>query len=165
MPTPTTDSSLGKARQRQSLTVRCLGVAVLWASLWALPAAWAKSSQDDDFVVIVHADNPLTSTTRDYLSDVFLKRMARWPGGGAILPADLHADSVVRHAFSEDVLQRSVIAVRRYWQQRIFSGRELPPPEFESEQAIVEYVESTPGSIGYVSAAAKLTRARVIQVR
>lgn len=160
-----TNSPSRMPRQRHSVVLCCFGIAALWASLWTRPAAWAESSRSATFVIIVHPDNPLSSTTREYLSDVFLKRMARWPDGDAILPADLQSDSSIRHAFSEDVLQRSVVAVRRYWQQRIFSGRELPPPEFESDQAIVQYVESTPGGIGYVSAATKLSNAKVIQVR
>ena len=37
-----------------------------------------------------------------------------------------------------------------YWQQRIFSGRDVPPPEFELDREVVEYVLKHAGAIGYV---------------
>jgi len=49
-----------------------------------------------------------------------------------------------------------VEAVRRYWQQCIFSGRSVPPPELDSDEAIVRYVAKYRGAVGYVSADAKL---------
>jgi len=73
-----------------------------------------------------------------------------------IHPVDLRGEAVARREFSSRVLNRSVAAVRSYWQQRIFSGRELPPPEFDSDEAVLKYVASSPGAIGYVSANANL---------
>jgi hypothetical protein len=129
----------------------------------ARPSAEAESGTD--FVVIVHAKNPISSITRTALSEMFLKRTVRWPDGEGVRPADLHTDSLIRQAFSEDVLLRSVVAVRRYWQQRIFSGRELPPPELDSEQAMLQFVENTRGSIGYVSVRTKLSNVKVLPIR
>ena len=118
-----------------------------------------------DFRVIVHPDNPSTSLSRDALTDSFLKRTTRWGDGETIRPVDQRSDSAVRRRFSDSVLQRSVAAVKSYWQQRIFSGRELPPPELESDEAVVSYVMKHRGAVGYVSGAAKLERARPVQVQ
>ena len=118
-----------------------------------------------DFRVIVHPDNPSTSLSRDALTDLFLKRTTRWGDGETIRPVDQRSDSAVRRRFSDSVLQRSVAAVKSYWQQRIFSGRELPPPELESDEAVVSYVMKHRGAVGYVSGAAKLERARPVQVQ
>jgi len=60
--------------------------------------------------------------------------------GETALPVDLRSDSSVRRKFSESVLKRSVAAIRSYWQQRIFSGREVPPPELDSDAAVLRYV-------------------------
>ena len=46
-----------------------------------------------------------------------------------IRPVDLRPNAATRRLFSERMLRRSVAAVRSYWQQRIFSGRGVPPPE------------------------------------
>ena len=63
------------------------------------------------------------------------------------------------------MLSRSLEAVRTYWQQMIFSGRELPPPELRSDEEVVGYVLRRPGAIGDVSAGADLHGAKVLTLR
>jgi hypothetical protein len=75
----------------------------------------------------------------------------RGPDGSPVLPVDLLQGSPVRASFSKEIHDRGVEAVKAYWQQVIFSGRGVPPPEEESGTAVVEYVRSHPGAIGYVS--------------
>src|SRR5437870_3906017 len=76
------------------------------------------------YVVIVHPENPAGTVSRKFLADAFLKKTTRWDHGEVIRPVDLGPDSPVRRRFSEDVLKRSVAAVRNYWQQVIFAGRD-----------------------------------------
>jgi ABC-type phosphate transport system substrate-binding protein len=117
------------------------------------------------YQVIVHPSNPVASLDRKFLADVFLKRSAIWPGGEAIRPVDLAPNSVVRRQFTGDVLRRSVEAVRVYWQQRIFAGRELPPPELDGDEDVVKYVLRHEGAIGYVSAGAALRESKPVAIR
>ena len=49
-------------------------------------------------------------------------------------------------------LGRSVSAVRAYWQQQIFSGRNVPPVERPSDAEVLTFVKEHPNAIGYVSA-------------
>jgi ABC-type phosphate transport system substrate-binding protein len=81
-----------------------------------------------------------------------------------IRPVDAKPASSARQRFSKDVLKRSVSSVKSYWQQLIFSGRGTPPPELDSDEAIVSYVLKHPGSIGYVSGSAELKGAKVVDV-
>ena len=62
------------------------------------------------------------------------------------------------------VLRRSVAAVRSYWQQRIFSGRGVPPPELDDDAAVVRYVLKYPGAIGYVTEGTPLEGAKVVTI-
>jgi hypothetical protein len=41
----------------------------------------------------------------------------------------------------------------------------LPPPELDSDEAVVRYVLKHRGAIGYVSASAKLERAKTVSVQ
>ena len=68
-------------------------------------------------------------------------------------------------AGSADRTRRSPAAVRNYWQQRIFTGRGVPPPELASEEAVIKYVTDHPNAIGYVSGAAPLGGAAAATVR
>jgi ABC-type phosphate transport system substrate-binding protein len=117
------------------------------------------------FYVIVNASRSVDSLDRSFLTDVFLKRITHWPDDGVIQPVDLRQDSPARQRFSRDVLSRSVNGVKSYWQQRIFSGRDVPPPELPTDDEVVKYVVSNPGSIGYVSENSNAHGVKAITVR
>jgi hypothetical protein len=134
-------------------------------ALSALSMAAAVAQSSSSFRVVTHPSNSAVSVERSFLTDAFLKKTTRWPSDDAIYPVDQSADAAVRQQFSEQVLRRSVFAVRSYWQQRIFAGRGLPPPELESDEAVLRYVLSRPGAIGYVSERAQIGSAKVLSVR
>ncbi|HET6148806.1 MAG TPA: hypothetical protein VFH68_14815 [Polyangia bacterium] len=115
--------------------------------------------------IICHPENPITTADRQFLEDAFLKKVKAWPTGATAHPVDLAPRSPVRRRFSEDVLKRPVEAVRSYWQQRIFAGRDLPPPEVGTDDDVVRYVLRDRGGVGYVSGAAALNGAKVLQVK
>jgi len=113
---------------------------------------------DEGFVVIVNEQNAIASAPRILVSRFFLKKATHWESGAVALPVDLPADSPVRHAFSRRVLARSVMSIKAYWQQQIFSGREVPPPEKETEAEVLEFVRTNATAIAYVSPVAVLPR-------
>lgn len=125
----------------------------------------ARADQGPIFRVIVNADNPAAAVEREFLADAFLKRVSRWPAGETIEPVDLRSDSPVRAQFSVVVLRRSVAAVRSYWQQRIFAGRGVPPPEVDSDSAAIHYVKKHRGGVGYVSRDADIREVKVLALR
>jgi hypothetical protein len=71
----------------------------------------------------------------------------------------------VRRLFTQAVIGRSVSAVRSYWQQPVFSGRDVPPPELDGDAAVVRWVLEHPGAVGYVGGDADLGAARVVTVK
>jgi ABC-type phosphate transport system substrate-binding protein len=124
----------------------------------------AKASESSAYKIIVNPANPAGSLDRKFVEDAFLKKVTTWPDGSVIHPVDLPASSSVRRRFSEDVLERSVDAVRVYWQQRIFAGRDLPPPELENDAEVVKYVLKYDGAIGYVSEGSGSSPSKVVAV-
>jgi hypothetical protein len=145
-------------------------VVFLWATLGILLVAGGgtRASAEEGppaFVVIANAKNPTASSPREFLSNAFLKKTTRWDDGETIRPVDLGPASPARRAFSQKVLDRSVAAVRSYWQQRIFSGRDLPPPELGSDDAVIEYVGRNRGAVGYVSGTAHLHDVKILPVK
>lgn len=114
------------------------------------------------FVVIVHPSNPMRSASTELVAQAFLKRTVRWSHGDSIRPVDQNLASPVRRAFSLQVLKRSVGALRAYWLQRVFSGRDVPPPVIESDAAVIRYVLSSKGAIGYVSTRVDPSPAKIL---
>ena len=93
-----------------------------------------------------------------------MKRKMYWSNGAPVEPVDLSDDNSVRDAFSRAVLGKSTPAVRAFWNQMIFAGRGVPPAERRSEVDVLQFVRSTPNSVGYVSATTKVDGVRVLQV-
>jgi ABC-type phosphate transport system substrate-binding protein len=131
----------------------------------ALLVAPSRAAGPAAFRVIVNPANGVSGVDRRFLADVFLKKVTRWGDGDLIRPADLRTESPTRQRFSEDILGRSVAAVKTYWQQLVFSGREVPPPEFDTDDEVVRYVLKHGGAVGYVSPGANIDRAKVVTVR
>jgi ABC-type phosphate transport system substrate-binding protein len=117
------------------------------------------------FRVVVHPRNPLAAVDRRFLSQAFLRKTTTWGHGETIRPVDLPPESPIRRRFTEEVHSRSVAAVKSYWQQVIFSGRGLPPPELATDEAVIRFVSRNPGAVGYVSGTADLRTVKALAVR
>jgi ABC-type phosphate transport system substrate-binding protein len=145
------------------IAILLAAAAIAQAPLLA-PSAGAQSPAPPAFRVIVNGANPYARLQRDFVANAFLRKTSRWGHGEMIRPVDQDGDSAARRRFSSDVLRRSVSAVRSYWQQLIFSGRGLPPPELDSDQAVVGYVARNRGAVGYVSGSADVSGVKVVSV-
>jgi hypothetical protein len=136
-----------------------LAVTVLGATVFA------QGRPEGEYVLIVHSTNPAVRLERKFLEDAFLKKVTRWPGGTVIRPVDLSPDSRVRQRFTGEILKRSIVAVKGYWHQRIFSGRDVPPPELASDEDAIRYVLKHEGAIAYVSLAANVNGTKIVTVK
>lgn len=143
-----------------------LASALAWwlvpSSLLCASASAQALSAAPAFRVVVHPDQPASRLEADFVAAAFLRKTTRWPNGQPIRPVDQDASSAVRRKFSSDVLHRSVAAVRNYWQQLIFTGRGLPPPELNNDQEVLKYVARNAGAIGYVSGNCEASGVKVV---
>jgi ABC-type phosphate transport system substrate-binding protein len=115
--------------------------------------------------VVVNPRNPVTSVDRAWVTQAFLKKATSWRNGPPLRPVDLQSSSSIRRQFTEEMIGRSVVAVKSYWQQMIFSGRALPPPELTTDAEVLHYVLQHPGAIGYVSGGADVRAVKVLVVK
>lgn len=158
-------SSVSASRRAGCRVAAVLLCLVTLALLMVDSVARADTRGGEEFVVIVNVQNPSNEAARELVAEAFLKKTTRWRNGEGIRPVDLPPDSATRRAFSGSVLKRSVAAVRSYWQQRIFTGRDVPPPELANDEAVVRYVLKYPGAVGYVASNAKLAGVKILILR
>lgn len=123
------------------------------------------SMAQTDFLVVVNSANKTEAIDNRFLADVYLKRITLWDNNTVISPVDLLAESQVRKLFSDEILNRPVTAVRIYWQQLLFSGRGVPPPELKDDHEVIDFVASHKDAIGYVSKNADVHRLKIVQVK
>ena len=125
---------------------------ILLSILLSLAAGPHGQAEPPVFLVVVNEANAVETMSVEQLSKIFLRKLARWQNGSRITVVDQHPATPVRERFSADVHRRPVAAVVAYWQQQIFSGRELPPSERKDDAAVLEHVRQNPEAVGYVSA-------------
>jgi ABC-type phosphate transport system substrate-binding protein len=125
-------------------------------SLLAVLSLAAAPARPRACKIVVHSGNAVSSMTRDEVARLFLKKVTSWPDGQPTAPVDLSKGSAVRQAFSQGVLGKAVSSVESYWQQAIFSGRAVPPPERSSDAEVLTFVREHSNAIGYVSGDADL---------
>jgi len=128
---------------------------ILALALGTAASSSPSVSGDVPFRVIVHPQVKGSQIPRAALSSIFLKQAPKWGDGSPVQPIDQSVQSSVRKSFSADVLQQGIVAVQVYWQRKMSNGV-VPPPVKTSDEEVVAYVASTPGAIGYVSAATPL---------
>jgi hypothetical protein len=114
--------------------------------------------------LVVNVGNAATGLDRRFVQDAFLKKVKTWPDGELIRPVDLRVNSAVRERFSLDVLRRPLAAIQAYWQQQIFSGRDVPPLAVETDAEVIRYLARYKGAIGYISGSAPLAGAKAVTI-
>ena len=124
----------------------------------------AASAAAADFKIVVNERNPNASLSRTEVSDLLLKKQTHWSDGSSVVPVDQPRTSAARAAICLQIHRRSPEAVKNYWRQQIFSGRDLPPIEKASDDQVVAFVRANPGAIGYVSESAVTAGVRVVVV-
>jgi hypothetical protein len=133
----------------------------------AASAVWlglASAATSDDYKIIVHPDNPIAAIDRHFLRDAYLRKSSDWSNGAAIRPIDLPSRYAVRGRFGQEVLRKSSSQLKSYWNQLIFSGKGVPPPEADSPDAVVAHVIANRGGVGYLPLDADPGSAKVIKV-
>lgn len=100
--------------------------------------------------VIVHPSNA-AALDDDQIGKIFLGQTKTFPGGGEATPVDIK-EGALREDFGNKVLKKNPAQLKALWARQIFTGGAKPPKELDSEDAVLKFVASTPGAIGYVDA-------------
>lgn len=117
-----------------------------------LLVAGVSAPQDSSaFKVVVNSSSSVSALTKARVSRLFLKKVTRWDNNSKVLPVDQLEKSAVRQAFSREIHNKDVTAIKSYWNTALFAGRATPPPELASDEEILSYVRSNAGAIGYVA--------------
>lgn len=136
---------------------------VLFAGLGIL-AAYSGAQDASAYKVVVNPSNSAAQLSRLKIGEMFLKKAPRWADGAPVMPVEPSAKTPVRQRFTLEIYGKQVIAISAYWQQMIFSGKGIPPPEKSTDVDVVAYVRDTPGAIGYVWAGTDTSGVKVVSV-
>jgi hypothetical protein len=143
-----------------------IGLAALLALLALVSTRAAPAGADAPaYKVIVNPDLAVTTVDASFLRDAYLKKISDWSDGTPLRPVALSDRHPVRARFVRDVLHKTPAQLRSYWNQQIFSGKRMPPPQVDSPAAAIAYVLANRGAVAYIPADVDAGRARVVTLR
>ncbi len=96
------------------------------------------------------------------VKDIFLGARSRL-AAGPVTPVLLR-EGATHDEFLTTQIGRSPVQFQTHWRNIVFTGKGKALASFESESAVVDYVKSTSGAIGYVSAATPTDGVKVVKV-
>jgi hypothetical protein len=121
-------------------------LATLAATLTLCPVHAA----DDDLVVVAHASVPKLDLQT--LQRLYTGRAVEVAGINVVV-ANAAPGNAVRQRFLSQVVQLDDDRYRAYWTVRRHVGKGTPPRELRSTAEVLEFVQSTPGAVAYLTAA------------
>lgn len=140
------------------MLLRALLLWSLWACLLGSPASFAAETP---FAVIVGPGVAEHHLSAGEVALIYRRKQNFWADGKRIHPVNLPPSHPLRRSFSQNVLGLPPEALEEYWREMYFHGV-LPPHVLASEKAVLLFVGSTPGAIGYVSSCLPESGVRVV---
>lgn len=103
----------------------------------------------EPIAVVTAVNSPLHKLSFESLKLIYLRKIQVDDQGKRWLPTNLPLTHPLRHDFSLALFSMLPEDQEDYWNGQYFHGI-TPPPVMTSEEAVLRFVSSTPGAIGYV---------------
>jgi ABC-type phosphate transport system substrate-binding protein len=123
--------------------IRCF--LLLLALLRCCPTAHAQ-----DIVLVANKSVQVSALNDADLRAIFTGEKTRFADGSRAIPVTLKGGAA-HEVFLRKHLGESPEDFRAQWRKAVFTGQGAMPKTFDSEAALIQYVASTPGALGYVS--------------
>lgn len=104
-----------------------------------------------DILVIVNAQNSVSALEKKQVVDLFMGRVAAFPGGAPAQTLDLKTGTPLRADFYKRLTGKSEAQVDAYWATLVFAGRMSPPKQFTDDHALIGEVANNKMAIAYVA--------------
>ncbi|WP_432744795.1 hypothetical protein ABXJ76_05220 [Methylobacter sp. G7] len=126
-----------------------MAMRIAYALLVAILLPWFSARAAEPLAIIIAAANPLDTLSLDDLKLVYLRKSQMDTEGNRWLPLNMPVTDSLRRDFSLALFSLLPEEQEDYWSVQYFNGIS-PPKVMASEEAILRFVASTTGSIGYV---------------
>jgi ABC-type phosphate transport system substrate-binding protein len=115
----------------------------------------------DELLIIVAKDSAITKINSRQLERIFRRKTLINQQGEGWVPINLGIDNPLRLAFSKRLFKQRPAEMETFWNIQYFKGIS-PPYVVTSEEAVLRFVASTPGAIGYINPCHMDSRVRVL---
>ncbi len=101
--------------------------------------------------VVTHPSTPIATLTRDQATNIFLGKSSNFPEGTKAIAVDQTEGEVSRTVFYKKVVKKDASQLNAYWARLIFTGKGQPPKTVLDDDEVLEFISTTPNSLGYIS--------------
>lgn len=131
---------------------------VIGVLLTLMHTGWAMQPQ---MVVITAPEGPQLTLDQNTVRNIYLKKVFVDGKGQRLTPVNLPSGTPLREAFSRALLHMDDAVLQDYWDRQYFQGIS-PPYVLGSPDAVIRFVATTPGAIGYVASCQVDASVRVV---
>ena len=107
----------------------------------------AANAFGGEVLIIGHVDLPKLGIAT--VQKIYTGRVVE-VNGVAVRPVNAPAGSRLRSKFLNEILNQDDEQYIAYWTVRRYIGKGLPPDVLPSSSAVIDYISSIPGAIGYI---------------
>ncbi len=129
------------------------------AMLLLLPAGNAFAQ----IAIISNPDMEINSLRAKDVLRIFLRKKKTL--SGRVVKIAIQKDKPLHAEFVHDYIHKTPKQFTRYYKKMIFTGKGRPPKKVRDDAAMLHWVATTPGAIGYISAGTANDTVKVIVVQ
>jgi hypothetical protein len=115
----------------------------------------------DDILVVVSKTSTIEKLSTKQLENIYRRKTFITDEGTRWNPINLISDHPLRIAFTKRIFQQPPDVIEAYWNVQYFQGI-MPPYVVNSVEAMLRFVENTPGAIGYLLPCQIDNRVRIV---
>lgn len=117
-----------------------------------------------EYHIVVNSSVENETITAKALKNIFLGKQTKWDSGHRILPAMLQ-EGDTRNTFVKEIVKKTPMAFKNYWNAALFTGRGVPPATFENNEDLIDYIKNNSGAIGFVSETMSVENVKIIEIQ
>ncbi len=122
---------------------------------------FSNNIRADEIFVVIGKTSSVEKLTLKQLENIYRRKTLIGEDGERWNPINLSANNPLRIAFAQKIFQQPPEVMEAYWNAQYFQGI-MPPYVVNSVEAMLRFVEDTPGTIGYLLPCQVDDRVRVI---
>jgi ABC-type phosphate transport system substrate-binding protein len=103
-----------------------------------------------DVVAVVSVKCPVTTLSKEQVTNIFMGKTTLFPDGERALPVDQSEGAASRDEFYSRFAEKSAAQIKAYWSRLIFTGRGQPPKSVLNDSEVKKQLAENPHAIGYI---------------
>lgn len=109
----------------------------------------AARAEADDIAVIVNARFPADSISIEDVREIYRSKI-QFLSGVRVKPIDQRETQEIRSIFLDEIMRWTKTDYTKYWMHLVFLEGTVPPVIRDNSQAVIQSVQESEGSIGYI---------------